>query len=175
MITNPFFWICAQTILPMIRIEYRTTDVRDLELIRPLWLQLNEHHHAKARMFRSHYEHMTFDDRKKYFESITRKGSLRLDLAWDPEDGRFVGYCVSSLSEDKNGEIESIFLENGYRSQGIGSALILRALAWMDECGATRKRVSVGDGNEEAWKFYEKFGFYPRMTILEQKAEYEAN
>jgi diamine N-acetyltransferase len=83
-----------------------------------------------------------------------------------------VGYCVSSLSEDKTGEIESIFLENGYRSQGIGTDLMLRALAWMDKDGATRKRVSVGNGNEEAWKFYEKFGFYPRMTVLEQKTEF---
>jgi ribosomal protein S18 acetylase RimI-like enzyme len=156
----------------MTQIEYRTTDIRGLELIRPLWLQLNEHHHAMAGMFRSHYEQMTFNDRKKYFECVARTGSLRLDLAWDPVAGRFVGYCVSSLSEDKIGEIESIFLENGYRSQGIGSALMLRALVWMDEGGATRKRVSVGDGNEGAWKFYEKFGFYPRMTILEQKTEF---
>ena len=149
--------------------------MRGLELIRPLWIQLNEHHHAMAGMFRSHYEQMTFDDRKKYFERVARTGSLRLDLAWDPDSGRFVGYCVSSLSEDKNGEIESIFLENGYRNLGIGSALMLRALGWMDESDARQKRVSVGDGNEGAWKFYEKFGFYPRMTILEQKTGYGAN
>lgn len=159
----------------MAQIEYRTTDIRDIELIRPLWLQLNEHHHAKAGIFRSHYEQMSFDNRKKYFEGVAGKGSLRLDLAWDPKAGRFVGYCVSSLSEDKNGEIESVFLEHAYRGQGIGSALVLRALAWMDECGASRKRVSVGDGNEEAWKFYEKFGFYPRMTILEQKSDNRMN
>jgi ribosomal protein S18 acetylase RimI-like enzyme len=159
----------------MIRIEYHTRDVRDIELIRPLWLKLNEHHHTMAGMFRSHYEQMTFDDRKKYFEHIAGKGSLQLDLAWDPEAGRFVGYCVSSLSEDKNGEIESIFLEEAYRGHDIGSALMVRALAWMDECGAMRKRVSVGDRNEGAWKFYEKFGFYPRMTVLEQKTGHGAH
>jgi len=114
---------------------------------------------------------MTFDDRKNYFESVAGKGSLRLDLAWDPEDGRSVGYCVSSLSGEKQGEIESVFLEEKYRGQGIGRDLMLRALAWLDECGAIRKRVSVGNGNEEAWKFYQKFGFYPRMTILEQRRE----
>jgi ribosomal protein S18 acetylase RimI-like enzyme len=41
----------------------------------------------------------------------------------------------------------------------------------MDSCGAERKRVSVGNGNEAAWAFYKKFGFYPRMTILEQKTD----
>ena len=158
----------------MIRINIVRQYVRDIELS-ATWLQLNEHHHAMAGMFRSHYEQMTFDDRKKYFENIAGKGSLRLDLAWYPEPGRSGGICVSSLSEDKNGEIESIFLENAYRNQGIGSALIQRALAWMDECGATRKRVSVGDGNEGAWKFYEKFEFYPRMTVLEQKTGHGAH
>lgn len=112
---------------------------------------------------------MTFDDRKKYFEMITSTGTLRLDLARDPVTDRLVGYCVSSVSSEKNREIESIFVEPDYRSHHIGSDLISRALAWMDACGVRRKRVSVDDGNEEAWKFYRKFGFYPRITILEQK------
>ena len=170
--TDPFFGIGTRTIVYMTRIEYRSTDIRGIELIRPLWFQLNEHHHALARNFRTHYEQMTFDDRKNYFERIAKTGSLRLDFAWDPVAGRFVGYCVSSLSEDKTAEIESVFLEKDYRSEGIGSALMERALGWMNAQGAVRKRVSVGDGNEETWKFYEKFGFYPRLTVLEQKNEH---
>jgi ribosomal protein S18 acetylase RimI-like enzyme len=43
----------------------------------------------------------------------------------------------------------------------------------MDSCGAVRKRVSVGNGNEAAWAFYRKFGFFPRMMILEQKTDRE--
>jgi ribosomal protein S18 acetylase RimI-like enzyme len=151
------------------RAEYITADEHDLETIRHLWVQLNEHHHERASHFRFHYEQMTFDDRKKYFEMITSTGTLRLDLARDPVTDRLVGYCVSSVSSEKNREIESIFVEPDYRSHHIGSDLISRALAWMDACGVRRKRVSVDDGNEEAWKFYRKFGFYPRITILEQK------
>lgn len=151
-------------------IRYRITDITEIELIRPLWNQLNEYMHTKAKTFRSHYEHMSFAERKAYFEKIAVSGLLRLDLAFDPQaDGRYIGYCVSSLSNEKTGEIESIFVEGEYCSRGIGTALVTRALLWFGENGSIRNRVSVGDGNEGAWNFYKKFGFYPRMTVLEQK------
>ena len=151
--------------------EYLASGITCIELIRPLWVQLNKHHHTNAGTFRHHYEQMTFDDRKAFFEKIASTGTLQLDLVSDTESGRYIGYCVSSLSQEKTGEIESIFVEERYRYQGIGSALVTRALAWFDANGSVRNRVSVGDGNEGAWKFYRKFGFYPRMTVLEQKKE----
>ena len=98
-------------------------------------------------------------------------GSLRIDLARDPETGRHVGYCVSSLSEEMAGEIESIYIEAGYRSRGIGTALMERTLTWLDAGGSVRNRVSVADGNEGAFGFYRKFGFSPRLTVLEQTRE----
>ncbi|MBN2735100.1 MAG: hypothetical protein JXQ82_09630 [Methanomicrobiaceae archaeon] len=49
------------------------------------------------------------------------------------------------------------------------STLILRALSWLDKNGSVENRVPVANGNEAAFSFYQKFGFYPRRTILEQK------
>ena len=159
------------TILRMPPIECRSTDIKEIELIRPLWVQLNDHHHAMARVFRNHYEQWTFEDRKAYFEKVAAAGSLKLDLAFDSQRDRCVGYCVCSLSKEKTGEIESIFVDDAYRSQGIGTALVTRALAWLDMNGSVKNRVPVADGNEVAWDFYKKFGFYPRMMVLEQKKE----
>ncbi len=147
---------------------YRTTGFSEIDLIQPLWEQLNEHHHARARQFRTHYEEMTFDNRRAYFEKIHRAGTLRIDLATDPATGMNIGYCISSISPENAGEVESLFVDPAYRSEGIGSALMTRCLAWMDSTGTARKRVSVGNGNEDAWVFYRKFGFFPRMTVLEQ-------
>ena len=152
-------------------IEYQITDERDLESIRPLWEKLNEHHHSKARHFRHHYETWNFDDRKAYFERVADAGTLRLDLAYDKDKRMYIGYCVSSISLEGHGEIESIFIEEAYRSQGIGAALLSASISWMDSAGVVRKRVAVADGNEDSWEFYQKFGFYPRMTLLEQKNE----
>jgi ribosomal protein S18 acetylase RimI-like enzyme len=149
-------------------LEYRATGIGEIELIRPLWNRLNEHHRERAGIFRHHYERMTFEDRKAYFERLAGTGTLMVDVATDPESGRCIGYCVSSLSRERTGEIESIFVEEDYRNQGAGSALMDRALAWLGTCGSVRNRVSVGDGNEAAFGFYRRFGFYPRMTVLEK-------
>jgi len=151
----------------MAAVVYLASDASALESIRPLWTQLNDFHLARSRHFRHHYETMTFYDRKLYFQSLAKKGSLRVDIARDPTRGRNVGYCVTSLSLEKQGELESIFVEPAYRLQHIGSALMARALTWLEDSGAVRIRVSVGQGNEAAWDFYRKFGFYPRLTVLE--------
>lgn len=114
---------------------------------------------------------MEFDDRKAYSITVAEQGSLRIDLAFDPEQGRYAGYCVSSLSENLAGEIESIYVDETYRALGIGTNLLSRALTWLNNNGSIRNRVSVADGNEDTFPFYRKFGFYPRMTVLEQRRD----
>ena len=150
-------------------VQYSVTGFAEIDQIRSLWEQLNDHHYANARAFRDVYSAWGFDDRKAHFAKLALSGQFRIDLASDPVSGSHVGYCVSSLSPLLDGEIESVFVEAGFRSQGIGSALIARTLQWFERQGAQRVRVSVADGNEAAFPFYRKFGFYPRMTVLEQK------
>ena len=151
--------------------EYRSTGILEIEVIRPLWDKLNAHHHDNARAFRDVYSGWTFDDWKQYFQKLAERGLLRVDLAADPSSGRYIGYCVSSLSSDRDGEIESVFVDTANRSLGIGTALMERALAWLKGNQPVRIRVSVADGNEEAFPFYRKFGFFPRMTVLERKRD----
>jgi len=156
---------------PAPHVDYRTTDIAGIEVIRPLWAGLNAHHRAHARAFRGLYERMTFDDRKAYFAGVAAVGALRVDLAFDPAAEMCVGYCISSLSPESVGEIESVYVDEAYRSAGIGTDLVHRALGWLDANGSAVNRVSVADGNEEAFSFYRRFGFYPRRTVLEQKRE----
>ncbi|MDN7023644.1 GNAT family N-acetyltransferase [Methanoculleus sp. FWC-SCC1] len=152
-------------------IEYQTTDITGIEVIRPLWNRICEHHRIRARTFRSFFERTTFDDRKAYFARCAEAGDLRVDLASDPAAGRCVGYCVTSLSAERIGEIESLYVDVAYRSQGIGTTLVRRALMWLEENGSVENRVSVADGNEEAFAFYRRFGFSPRRTVFEQVRE----
>ena len=147
-------------------IEYHTTDIAGIEVIRPLWNRICEHHRIRARTFRAFFEQTTFDDRKAYFVRCAEAGDIRVDLASDR--GRCIAYCVTSLSTEHTGEIESPYVDETYRSQGIGTALMIQALAWLDENGSVENRVAVAEGNEEAFPFYRKFGFYPRRTVLEQ-------
>lgn len=153
----------------MAPIQYRVTDVGEIALIRELWNELNAYHRERAGVFREYYNQTSFDNRKEYFEKLAANGLFRLILASDREDGLIIGYIVSSLSAEQTGEIESVFVTGRYRGMGVGSVLVTMALAWLDEHGSVRNRVSVADGNEEALDFYRKFDFYPRMTVLEQK------
>ena len=153
----------------MQQLIYRSTDISEIDLICPLREQLNDHHRANARLFHDLYSQWSFDDRKEYFSGVAAVGFLRIELAYDPVSCQYIGYCVSSLSPEKSGEIESIFVEDQFRQRGVGKTLLNRALTWLDTNGSVRNRVSVADGNEEAFSFYREFGFYPRMTVLEQK------
>ena len=111
---------------------------------------------------------MTFEKRRKVLLQKAATGEMRVDVAVDKNACRSVGYCVSSVNEDKTGEIESIFVAKDYRGLGIGASLLKAALAWMDSKGLEKKIVSVGAGNEQSFGFYERFGFRVRKTELEQ-------
>ena len=93
---------------------------------------------------------------------------MRVDLAIDEVTSQNVGYCVSSINQEKIGEIDSVFVDVHYRGLGIGDSLMQKALCWMGQEGAVAKIVEVAVGNEEAFWFYSKYGFLPRKTMLKQ-------
>ena len=152
----------------MAEIEYLERDQRDLDLIRGLWEKLNEHHSNHSYHFSWHFDHMNFAKRKQDLLKKAQNGTLRIDLARNSETGEYVGFCVSTVSNDEQGEVESIYIEPEYRRTGIGHTMIQEALAWMDALSVTKKIVDVVFGNEEAYPFYQRFGFYLRVTTMEQ-------
>ncbi len=91
---------------------------------------------------------------------------MLVELAFDGDQR--VGYCITSLDAEKTGEVESIYVLEAYRGRGIGNALMLSSLAWMQQNGATKRTVIVAAGNEQVFSFYERYGFHIRKTMLEQ-------
>lgn len=150
-------------------IEYKEADRQDLETIRGLWQKLNAHHEALAPVyFTGHFARMTFDQRKKELLEKSENGALRIDLAGDKDTGEIIGYCVGTISEQGQGEIDSIYVDREYRGLGIGDILMRRTVDWMDERSVTKKVLGVTAGNEDVFDYYQRYGFYPRVTILEQ-------
>ena len=139
-----------------------------LDQIRILWEALNSHHLELSINFKQYYQDMTFEKRKADLLKKAIAGKMRVDLAVDEVIGQNVGYCVSSLNQEKIGEVESIFVDSNYRGSGMGDSLMKKALCWMDQEGAVAKIVEVASGNEEAFYFYAKYGFLPRKTMLKQ-------
>jgi [ribosomal protein S5]-alanine N-acetyltransferase len=150
-------------------IEYLADPPDGWALVQPLWEKLRDHHTASSQYFKDYFSGVTWESRKKKLQDKTQDGLLHLNLAQDSRTGSYIAYCITSLDSEKQGEIESIFVERDYRKSGIGDALMTRALAWLDSVGAEKRAVSVAEGNENAFGFYRRYNLYPRLTILEQK------
>jgi len=140
-----------------------------LEKVKPLWEALNRYNLGLSANFKQHYKDMTFEKRKADLLKKAAAGKMRVDLAVDQETKQAVGYCVSSLNQEKIGEVESIFIDADYRGLGIGDLLMQKALFWMDHEGVNAKILEVAAGNEEAFGFYARYGFLPRKILLKQE------
>jgi len=149
-------------------IEYSFTDEQGLEEIESLWFELNEHHRIYSQFFSASYPQNTFSQRKKKLLEKSADGALRIDLARDKDTGELVGYSVGTISKDNKGELDSIFVEEYYRRSGIGDYLVKQAMSWMRGKSVNRIVVEIIVGNEDALRFYGRYGFYPRSSILER-------
>lgn len=135
-----------------------------------LWEKLNEYHKTNTKHFPRRYSDFTFEKRKAGLLEKVKTGSvMRIDLARDANKNVIVGYCINTVSPQKIGEIESIYVDETYRGKGIGDNLILKAVQWMNSLDVNQKIVGVAAGNEQVFAFYGRYGFCPWLTILEQK------
>jgi diamine N-acetyltransferase len=143
-------------------------DARDLNLIQPLWEKLNQHHRHQKSDFQEHYENFTFPERSKTLLKKSLSGEMHIGMLKDKKSGIILAYCITTISADREGEIDSIYVLEKYRGRGFGDMLIKRSLEWMDEKGVKKKTVRVSAGNQKAVSFYERYGFRPRSLMLEQ-------
>jgi GNAT superfamily N-acetyltransferase len=154
----------------MPKINYTATDGKDLELITLLREKIRQYHVERSTFFKERITEMSIEEANKQLLAKA-VGGLLLDLARDAETGRLVGYCLTSINEERHGEIVSIYLEPEYRRHRIGYRLMERALDWMDKQGVMRKALGIGAGNEEVVDFYRHFDFEVRSIIMEQVEE----
>lgn len=63
--------------------------------------------------------------------------------------------------------IQDFVVREGYRGQGIGSALMDASKAWAKERGLSYLRLSVLPQNEGAQRFYARHGLHVQMISME--------
>ena len=150
-------------------IEFISGEAELLDHISALWESLNELHGTLSPHFHEAFEKRTFHDRKEELIAKSQVGRLRIDIACTRGQRKAIGYCVSTVDREGNGEIDSIFVEESYRHRGIARQLMTSATSWLESLGVNQKRVVVAFGNDEVLSFYTKFGFYPRSFTLFHK------
>jgi diamine N-acetyltransferase len=145
---------------------YRVVGEDGIGAVRPLWEKLRAHHSPLLVGFPGAMPPFNFEPRKQ--EILAKAGAIRIELVSTATDASDIAYCISTVSRDGCGEIDSMFVEEAFRGRGIGSELVRHALAWLESAGATSKVVTVAHANEEALPFYQRFGFEPRTILLQQ-------
>lgn len=140
----------------------------NIDLVEPMWEKIKLHHQNISPHFSDKYSKTQFSDRKQELLNKTSENQMNIYFAKDTTNGSYIGYCISSISGEK-GEIDSIFVERNYRSQGIGQKLLEKSLQWIQKNGPKDIKITVAVGNEKLLPFYENFGFLPRHIVLENK------
>jgi GNAT superfamily N-acetyltransferase len=134
-----------------------------LPRVETLWYELKEHH----RKIDPSFPDMSTPSFELRLSGLKEKGKeLLVDCVLRKSNGLDIGYCFSIIDRNDVGEIESLYIQEAFRGQGIGKDLVMRALLWMDQKCVTARRVSVLSGNREAIRFYEHFGFRSRVQEL---------
>ncbi|MBI2188326.1 MAG: ribosomal protein S18-alanine N-acetyltransferase [Acidobacteria bacterium] len=72
---------------------------------------------------------------------------------------RVAGFCAFWLVFDEV-HINNVAMRPGFRTQGIGTALLQHVLAEARRLGARRATLEVRASNERARRLYERLGFY---------------
>lgn len=153
----------------MNKYQFITGDVELIDHVKPLWEKLNEHHKINSNYFEQRFESLKFEDRKNKFIS-DNNALIKVDLIKDIDIDLYIGYCVTTISKDLIGEIDSLFIDEEYRKYGLGDQLMSRALEWLNNNQVKTKKIVVAEGNESTLDFYKKYNFYKKAIILEQKS-----
>ncbi|HEY3379679.1 MAG TPA: GNAT family N-acetyltransferase [Armatimonadota bacterium] len=154
----------------MEHIVFQTVATLDHPDVQSLWERQRAYHGQLASPFAAEVGARVYADRCAELLAKAQQGHFRVELAQDAATEACIGYCITTVTAQAAGEIDSLFVDEAYRGQGIGDALLQRALVWMDELDVRVKRISVAGGNEAVLGFYQRHGFYARSHVLMQVA-----
>jgi GNAT superfamily N-acetyltransferase len=142
-------------------------DSQSIDCIRSLWDKLNRIHLEDSHYFKEHYQKFSFEKRCEKFNLLS-SDDIFIEGIFSSKSNIPVGYCISTV-DGNVGEIDSLFVEENYRKHGYGTQLVEHSLKWLKNKKCISICVAVAEGNESVYGFYQRFGFYPRLTYLQYK------
>ncbi len=153
----------------MVRAEITDPEPAESDAVVDLWVDL-------AASQRQHGSHLTAEgNRAQIHDSIVRAiGANRLLVA--RADG-IVGFVMSTTERTRyeqdvsRGIVENIYVDPGYRGQGIGSALLDAAETRLRARGVDRIVLEAMAANERARRFYRERGYDPHRVELEKSLD----
>ena len=96
----------------------------------------------------------------------TSDGKVHIQLVYTQAKDNPIGFCITSLSSNRIGEVEALYILDEYQGNNLGTTLLQRSLQWMEAHNVLEQKLTVAAGNEQVFSFYQKFRFYPGYTTL---------
>lgn len=136
-----------------------------LDQVEVMWRKLTLDASTHSEHFHGYFANKPWEERKAELAAKAAKGSVVVDIA--AVGDRRVGYCISSVSAEGIGELDSLFVDEDCRGQKVGERLAQRSVEWMRRRGARTMLVLTVYGNEDVLPFYARQGFLPMMVLLQ--------
>ena len=140
----------------------RRATIKDIKKITPMWINLMEFHSETHALF-----HTAADFREKAPNDIKmflEKPTTAFFVA--ENDNNLIGFSMTSISSrpdvfanTKKGYIGETFVNEKFRSQGIGAKLISAVKEWLTDQQVDFIDLQVTSTNEQGKKFWENQGF----------------
>ena len=70
------------------------------------------------------------------------------------------------LDESRRGFLSSLYVEPGYRGQGVGRALVAHLHRWLEGEGVAHVELNVSSANAAAMQFWSRAGYEPYVQRL---------
>jgi GNAT superfamily N-acetyltransferase len=112
---------------------------------------------------------------KKFIKERINENEDRFSLVAENENN-IVGYFIGSITmpeeyrkQAKIGEGETMFIEEEFRGNGIGSKFIKMFENWCKEKGINRTRLVASSKNTKGVKLYKKLGYEEQDITLEKR------
>ena len=148
-------------------IKYMEVDIKEIDRIKPLWQELINHLKEQTNLYHDEFEAKVFEERIAPYLDKIKDGKSRLIIAI--KDNVDIGYSLSSITKDKLGELDSIYVNLEYRGYNIGDYFMKDALEFFEINNTIEDILMVSEGNEDVMKFYNKYGFEMRYYTLRRK------
>lgn len=124
---------------------------------------LAAYHNEVSHNFKGFYPNRQHDVTLAMFAETLRSQNSRIAVV---EDGqRVLGFCKIDMT-NKRGKIDYLVVLPELRRQGYGRALMDWAMSALRQQNAEQIEVKVVDGNDDAVRLYESYGFQVNAQIL---------
>ncbi len=146
-------------------IHFISGGIELLDSIETMWLKLKDFHIDQFPIWRDGLQLGSFQERQTGFKEIAESGAILIEIARQGDRSR--GFCVTTITPEGVGEIASLYVEEEFRQQGLGSSFVKQALQWLRDYNVERIVVDVMAGNTSALNLYEQAGFQCRVQQMQ--------